>query len=911
MEPVDPPRPAPASRLVLIVADGLRADKLFGNRLEMAPFLRSVVEGKGTWGVSHTHVPTESRPGHVALIAGMYEDVSAVTKGWKSNPVDFDSVFNRSSHTWSFGSPDILPMFAHGASPKDKVDMFMYEDEDEDFSKDASWLDTWVFDKVEELFRNASSNPELSHLMRQDRIVFFLHLLGLDTNGHAFRPHSDTYLGNIRLVDSRLPALVDLFEGFYGDRRTAYVFTADHGMNSRGAHGDGDKENTETPLICWGSGVAGPRGREELPGPDENGWKLEDLSRHDVEQADVAPLMSTLLGLPPPMNSVGKLPIAFLDPALGDEFAAKAALANARQVHAQLVVKEEAKRRTELWFSPFPALAGGAGDDLLARAEALATKGRFAESERVSMNVVDLSIQGSRYYQTYDWLFLRTVVSLGYLGWISFSSIWTVMTFSSGPVESSPSSWDDMVRSRQARADRAGVLAASLMAALLLYKRSPFMYYVYVAFPIFFWRETAKQLPVLWRSLLSKWTRNEWATVSAGLVVYGSALLCLTVSYFDRRVLAACFTALAAGYALVLPSPVRAKKRSLVVAWTVSCVAAGWFALLPVDLPENLTLINLGTGLIAGIGLVAARSSDLMVIDPLLCGGAPAERQRKDMLRLLAVQITMVVLAGALVNLTSKAFERRDGLPIPNQLAAWVIAFGSMLVPFTRLPILGLSDNAHDVHYLFRLVTVFLAFAPCYVLLTISYEALFYGVFCAGLLSWLLLEQCAHEATKADNASATAGADPTIRSMRYSDLRISLVFLVFLISAFFGTGNIASVASFSMESVRRFQSVFNPFVMGALLIFRVLVPYFALSAAFGVLSRCVDLPAHALFLLTISTTDIMTLRFFYLVRDSGSWLEIGTSISHFVISSGLLVFSMILFGISSLLVDRIIVVGLQ
>jgi len=123
--------------------------------------------------------------------------------------VDFDSVFNQSSHTFSFGSPDILPMFVQGATPG-RVEGWSYCEEDEDFTKgtlipqhiyqcsvpfplDATALDIWVLDQLKSLFRNATMNKELEAQLRAPQVVFFLHLLGLDTTGHSYRPHSKVF----------------------------------------------------------------------------------------------------------------------------------------------------------------------------------------------------------------------------------------------------------------------------------------------------------------------------------------------------------------------------------------------------------------------------------------------------------------------------------------------------------------------------------------------------------------------------------------------------------------------------------------------------------------------------------------------------------------------------------------------
>lgn len=80
-------------------------------------------------------------------------------------------------------------MFAKGATPG-RVKEWSYHEDDEDFTKDATALDLWVLDNLEQLFLNATLDPTLNSELRQDRVVIFLHLLGLDTTGHSYRPHS-------------------------------------------------------------------------------------------------------------------------------------------------------------------------------------------------------------------------------------------------------------------------------------------------------------------------------------------------------------------------------------------------------------------------------------------------------------------------------------------------------------------------------------------------------------------------------------------------------------------------------------------------------------------------------------------------------------------------------------------------
>ncbi|EUC54047.1 phosphatidylinositolglycan class N protein, partial [Rhizoctonia solani AG-3 Rhs1AP] len=230
---------------------------------------------------------------------------------------------------------------------------------------------------------------------------------------------------NIIHVDAIVQEAEKLINSFYehddapeNESRTAYVFTADHGMSAIGNHGDGDPDNTRTPLIAWGSGIRGP-----VPDPDSNsthdsyskpawGQPLTDLARADVQQADVAALMSALLGVDWPMNSVGVVPGLVNGPGYiketdnrGSEQMARIGVVNARAILEQYRVKHAIKAKHHLRYKSFPPLepyAAGAlppGALELREIDRLLAAGDWQTARQKAQHLIDITLEGLGYLQ--------------------------------------------------------------------------------------------------------------------------------------------------------------------------------------------------------------------------------------------------------------------------------------------------------------------------------------------------------------------------------------------------------------------------------------------------------------------------------------------------------------------------------
>ncbi len=201
-----------------------------------------------------------------------------------------------------------------------------------------------------------------------------------------------------------------------------------------------------------------------------------------------------------------------------------------------------------------------------------------------------------------------------------------------------------------------------------------------------------------------------------------------------------------------------------------------------------------------------------------------------------------------------------------------------------------------------RLLHLVLALQSAYTLLSLTYESLFLLCLSGTLATWIEMERAESGVSSTTDKLALASDRPK-NVVDWRDAFRALLFVFHAVVSFFGTGNIASLNSFDPSSIRCLVSVFNPFLMGGILLGKVLIPFLLVSVCFYLVKTVTRMHPRAFLLTMIVLADAMGLHFFFLVTDEGSWLDIGSSLSRFVIAEATAIFLSVLLVLAELLLS--------
>ncbi|CAJ0577592.1 unnamed protein product, partial [Mesorhabditis spiculigera] len=800
---------APAKRVIFFSADGLRYDT-FVNNPDKSPFLHGIIRNnQGVSGVSTSHMPTESRPGHVALFAGFTEDVSAVTAGWKKNPVPFDSIFNRSGESWLIGSPDIVELF-----PAAHINIQSYSASEEDFSSnEAHKLDEWVFQRFEKLLHEADRDAMLDQRLRAEKRMFFLHLLGLDTNGHGHKPASSEYINNIAVVDAGIDRVTKLASEFFGDDGTAFILTADHGMTDWGSHGAGSDAEVLTPFVAWGAGVK------------------SSGARINISQVDVAVLLSSLLGVPIPVNSAGILPKDVL--AASEEYIFRANYANFQQLREQMMhLRAEKERR--LWFTEYSKFGTRALESLTEQLRALSRNRRFNAATTMWTEHAQLLRDAIFHYHRYDRGFFGLCISASFLLWVAL-----VISVVTRPVPTN-------IYSKAMLTPPPGFIALYVLVMLLcLYCRFTITCSVYVLMPIFL----ATLLRNVYRNAASPYSKpvsdpaQKIRRFLPLIVLLGFSILPFVSVFSDRRALSLVFFLLN----LVPYAYGKIERYDSKLMWHLVCSALCVFPFLSTVGRDQHPWLCISAPIVMGvIYRIAAEHHFFAANNDIIRKAASAN-----------------FFAALLIFIT-------EYTPLLIRAICWMTLPAAFI-----LPILWSRRKIVD-----RLAAFLgFLFVP-YSLLSIAYESVFVLFFVALLILLLRFEFANFSDTVLlQLEAATRKTSGLFDELSVRDVVRTWTVVALVLGALFGTGNFASLNSFNPSTLHRFISVFSPFTMAMLLVFKLIIPLLMLTMVFSAI-LLFDIDAiNRLSYLTLAITDVIAMCLFYQLKDTGSWLDIGLSIS--------------------------------
>lgn len=266
--------PPLASRVLVVVLDGLRAD-----RAESLPAFSSLAQ-RGASGTIEAVLPSLSNPARAALVTGATPEVSGVTNNssFASPPVQSLLSLAREAgmRTAAFDTGFWPPAFG------DHIDSYRGPS-GRPASFDPADLVEW---------QERSCVEAKQHFARSAAELHVVGLLAGDEAGHSHGGESQGYRVVTAAVDDCLGSLVDS-----AGPGTAVIAVSDHGHIDRwgkGGHGGEEPEVLTAPFAMAGPGI---RAADPI----------------NALVVDIAPTASVLLGLPIPANSQGRVLWGALD----------------------------------------------------------------------------------------------------------------------------------------------------------------------------------------------------------------------------------------------------------------------------------------------------------------------------------------------------------------------------------------------------------------------------------------------------------------------------------------------------------------------------------------------------------------------------------------------------------------------
>ncbi|KAG0211693.1 major facilitator super transporter protein [Mortierella sp. GBA30] len=319
-------------KMVLMLVDALRSDFLYGDDSDFA-FMQSLIENnKAIPFTALASAPTVTLPRLKALTTGTV-------------PGFLDAILNiaESDQSSTLANQDNwIAQLARSTSQRRNAkvsdDGVVFEKRKIGFFGDDTWIKLFpeLFYRSEgtssffamdtiEVDNNVTRHVE-PELARDDWDGLIFHYLGLDHVGHSGGPKSalmkpkqaemDAIAGKIYKTllakDSTSSDKSDSDQDT--ELPTLFILCGDHGMNEVGNHGGSSRSEISTSFLFLSSRFESDQAQKEIKAMVDPFRKNNDLGRGEdyeyyktVNQVDLVPTISLLMGLPIPKNNVGKL----------------------------------------------------------------------------------------------------------------------------------------------------------------------------------------------------------------------------------------------------------------------------------------------------------------------------------------------------------------------------------------------------------------------------------------------------------------------------------------------------------------------------------------------------------------------------------------------------------------------------